>query len=216
MTSLTDQLLALALEYGYPLIAAIAFVGALGLPLPTEPVLMAAGALASTGDLNLPVLLIIVSVASLAGDTVGYAAGRWLGQAVLLRHGGRFGLTAVRMASAQGFLRRWAATGVFLTRWLLTPLGLPVNLLAGATGFPLAWFMTLTIVGAAIRAGLYVGLGYWFGANWTAIAGYIQDLPLFFAGLAVGVGSLTLGLRLWRLRQNVPPPQREQGARPAR
>jgi membrane protein DedA with SNARE-associated domain len=204
MSGLTDRLLELALEYGYPLITLIAFVGTLGLPIPTEPVLMAAGALAATGDLSLPLLLVLVTLASVAGDTVGYLVGRWLGYAVLVRRGGLYGLTERRLATARAFLHRWAAMGVFLTRWLLTPLGLPVNLLAGASGYSVAAFMGITAVGAAIRAGLYLGLGYWFGASWTAIFDEVQDLPLFLAGLFVGVASLALGIRLWRRRHPRP------------
>src|SRR5450755_2848758 len=51
----------------------------LGLPLFVTPLLFAAGALAAMGKLHFGLLLLVTTLACLAGDTVWYELGRWKG-----------------------------------------------------------------------------------------------------------------------------------------
>jgi membrane protein DedA with SNARE-associated domain len=55
----------------------------LGLPLFVTPLLVAAGALAAMGKLHFGVLLLVTSIACLAGDTAWYELGRWKGTSLL-------------------------------------------------------------------------------------------------------------------------------------
>ena len=55
----------------------------LGLPLFVTPLLIAAGALASTGRMHLGLLLLATTAACLAGDTAWYELGRWKGNSLL-------------------------------------------------------------------------------------------------------------------------------------
>jgi len=55
----------------------------LGLPLFVTPLLVAAGALAAMGKLHFGVLLLVTTVACLAGDTAWYELGRWKGTQLL-------------------------------------------------------------------------------------------------------------------------------------
>src|SRR5262249_6501908 len=162
-------LLTLVLLYGYPVVAGVVFVACLGMPLPVEPLLLAAGAFAADGDLSLALLLVLVAGCATSGDCIGYGLGRRLGYAALEGHGRRVGVSPARLGSAHGFLRRWTGLGVFITRWLLTPLGVPVNLLAGATRFPLLTFLVFDLAGETLWGAIYLLLGYEFGANWTVV-----------------------------------------------
>ncbi|MGC1275384.1 MAG: DedA family protein [Planctomycetaceae bacterium] len=53
--------------------------------LPGDSLLFAAGTFAGTGHLSLPVLLVTLTIAAIAGDAVNYALGRRFGEAVLAR-----------------------------------------------------------------------------------------------------------------------------------
>src|SRR6476646_8490119 len=70
-------------SYGYAALFACVLAEQLGLPLPAAPFLLAAGALASAGKLNLAVVLLLAVAASLIGDTVWYYLGKTRGMAVL-------------------------------------------------------------------------------------------------------------------------------------
>lgn len=86
-------------------------------------------------------------------------------------------------------------TAVFLTRWLLAPLGPYVNLIAGATHFSWIRFSTASVAGELIWTAGYTGLGVVFSDNIVAIAEFASDL----SGLIVSVVvALALG---WRIVQ---------------
>ena len=69
--------------YGYAALFGSVLAEQLGAPVPAAPVLLAAGALAGLGKLNLAVALLLAVGASLIGDTVWYYLGKTRGIAVL-------------------------------------------------------------------------------------------------------------------------------------
>src|SRR3954451_5527737 len=198
VSSLNDQLLTLLLVYGYPVVAVVVFVGALGVPLPASAVLLAAGALALNSELDLVVLIPVATVSALAGDCTGYGVGRWVGVAALHRHGPRVGLTAARLRRVDAYLLRWSGPGVFLTRWLVTPLGPPVNLLTGAAGFPVLGFVLFAGLGETLWASGYLAAGYLLGEGWSTIQDNLGDAPWILLLALGGLIFLYLAYRLMR------------------
>jgi len=77
-----EQLQFLA-EHGYVLIFAVVFLEQLGLPIPTMPFAIGAGALAAAGYMSLGGVLVVVVAASLPGDLLWYELGRRQGLRVL-------------------------------------------------------------------------------------------------------------------------------------
>ncbi len=69
--------------HGYLVLFLCVFVDQAGLPLPSPPLLLAAGALAGTGQLSFPLALGVVFVASAPGDLAWYQVGRRRGARVL-------------------------------------------------------------------------------------------------------------------------------------
>src|SRR5258708_28453674 len=66
-------------EYGYPVLWLAVFIAAVGFPLPTPLILLAAGAFAVQGDFNIVLLLGITLTAASCGDNVGHFIGsRWV------------------------------------------------------------------------------------------------------------------------------------------
>lgn len=80
-----------SLHYGiwmYAILFAVIFAetGLVVTPfLPGDSLLFAVGALAARGTLSLPIILVSLSVAAIAGDTLNYAVGRYLGHVVTRR-----------------------------------------------------------------------------------------------------------------------------------
>jgi len=85
---LDKHLEVLAASWGgwiYALMFAIIFVetGLVVMPfLPGDSLLFVAGAIAAIGGMNLPLLMILLSVAAIAGDALNYSIGRWIGPKV--------------------------------------------------------------------------------------------------------------------------------------
>ena len=64
------------MRHGYAVLLGWVFLEQAGLPVPSMPLLLAAGALAGAGKLNLALCLLACVFASLAADTIWYALGR--------------------------------------------------------------------------------------------------------------------------------------------
>jgi membrane-associated protein len=69
----------------YALLFVIIFIetGFVAMPfLPGDSLLFVAGAVAAVGGMSLPTLMILLSIAAIAGDAVNYSVGRWTGPRV--------------------------------------------------------------------------------------------------------------------------------------
>jgi membrane-associated protein len=84
---------------------------------------------------------------------------------------------------------------VFLSRWLFSPLGPYINLIAGGTRMGWARFTLPAALGEVVWVVVYVGIGYAFGSNLAAIGDFLGNL----VGLATSLALATLlGRALWR------------------
>ena len=161
---MTDWLLALVPQYGLWLLAATTFLSCLALPFPASILMLTAGGFAAAGDLVLWQAFAAAAAGGIAGDQLGYWAGRGFGAAVLSRLRKDAGRDKL-MAKADRLMERKGLVAVFLTRWLLSPLGPYVNLIAGSTRYGWGRFTAAGVAGEAVWAGLYVGTGYGFAGN---------------------------------------------------
>jgi membrane protein DedA with SNARE-associated domain len=82
---------------------------------------------------------------------------------------------------------------VFLSRWLLLPLGSPCNWLCGSLGYPLRKFFVADVLGEALYVGLCVFLGVTFSEQIEGVAGLIGKTGAWLVGLALAA------LLVWRL-----------------
>jgi len=127
---------------------------------------------------------------AVAGDSISFAMGRWGGSWVSKR----FGASTIWI-NAQSTFGRSSRMAVFLTRFLLTAIAIPVNLMAGSS-CDYRRFLIYDIAGETVWIVVYGGLGYLFGSQWELISQFISD----FGGLAFGL-ALFLGGVYYLLRQ---------------
>ncbi len=181
---MTDWTLQLLAQYGAPLLGLVTLASCLALPVPASLVMLTAGAFAASGDLALPYVTLAAFVGAVLGDQIGFFIGR-SGQSRLYSLIERFPKRASILAKATALLRRRGAIGVFLSRWLFSPLGPYVNFAAGAAGLRWARFTLWGILGETVWVSLYVGLGYGFSHNLGAVALFARDISGLLAGLVL-------------------------------
>lgn len=189
---MTDWLLALVPQYGLWLLAATTFFSCLALPFPASIMMLTAGGFVAAGDLALLPTFAAAAGGGIAGDQLGFWAGRKVGTPLLdrvRRDPARNKLLkkAVVMLEAKGIV------AVFLTRWLFSPLGPWVNLVTGSTGYGWHRFTAAGVAGEAVWSGLYVGMGYGFAGNITAASDMLGSVLGILAG---GAAVVILGLWL--------------------
>src|SRR2546428_4656550 len=78
-----NDILDFLIRYGTLLLFSVVFLEQLGLPLPSPPFLLAAGALAGRGEMNGMFALAVTTVASMLADSIWYYLGRSRGGSVL-------------------------------------------------------------------------------------------------------------------------------------
>lgn len=189
---MTESLAALVPEYGLALVLLATFLSCLALPVPSSLIMLSAGAFAASGDLSLAATAGSALAGAVAGDQAGYALGRG-GAPMLDRLRGR---RARLLSQARGLVARHVGKGVFLSRWLFSPLGPYVNYIAGATRVGWPAFTLWAAAGEVVWVTLYVGAGFAFSGQIEAVAVILGNASGALAAAAVTTG---LGYWLWRL-----------------
>ena len=173
---MNDQLLAVVSQYGPPALFGIVTIAAIGVPLPITLLLIVAGSMISQGAMNLWWAIGLAGAGSILGDQAGYAIGRWGGPAVIARLSALLGHRA-SLEAMEAKAKAWGGPGVFITRWLLTPLGPWINLASGTAGYPWRRFLCWDILGETTGAVLYISLGRRLRRCWRPSSSAINYWP---------------------------------------
>jgi membrane protein DedA with SNARE-associated domain len=196
----TDWLLSGLVTTGGPLLFLTTFLSCLLVPVPSSLLMLAAGAFAAGGELSISVVVLASYSGAVLGDQTGYTMARVARQRIdgIL---GRKAKAAQMMASARDKLVRRGGVTVFLTRWLMSPLGPYVNLTAGAAGFSWLRFSVASAAGELVWVLVYAGLGWAFATNIEMIAELSGNIT---AILAAGFVAYLLGRHLLRALRDAP------------
>jgi membrane protein DedA with SNARE-associated domain/rhodanese-related sulfurtransferase len=181
-----DGALQLLIRYGYAVIFALVLAEQIGLPIPSEPVLLAAGGLAGSERLSPLVVLLVAATASLIGDTAWYWLGRAGGPRVL-NWLCRLSLepnTCVRRT--EGMYGAYGARSLLFAKFVpgLSTVAPP---LAGIMKLPLRDFLLFSGLGALLWAGAFVTAGWLFSAQLEIVATWIEELGAWALALAAVV-----------------------------
>ncbi len=196
MSGLLDPILSLPPAVAYTVIALLVFGEAaifLGFVLPGETAVVLGGVLASRHDISLGWLLVLVVVAAVVGDTVGYEVGRHYGDRVLRwrvlhRH-------ATRLDAAQRYLRERGAYAVFLGRWTAF-LRAVMPGLAGVSRMPYRRFLLFNAVGGIAWGVTFCLVGYLAGNSYTVV-----ERTVGRAGAVVTLVVVLGALVVWQVRR---------------
>jgi membrane protein DedA with SNARE-associated domain len=187
---MSEFLLTQIINYGAPILGAIVFLGALGAPFPSTFTVIAAGAFSRQGFLSWPSAALIALTCVVLGDCLSYAMGYYAREPVFRRFH-----ASEKWMQAQGAFRRWGGLSVLLTRFLITGIATPVNLIAGTGNYPFRRFFSYDLLGQAIWVAGYGGLGFLFGTQWEAVGTFLSDMSSFLLGLLILGAGIWLGLR---------------------
>jgi membrane protein DedA with SNARE-associated domain len=189
---------------GYAAVFLFGFLEACCVPIPSEITFGYAGVLAGQGKLNIVAIIIIGTIAELAGSLVSYGVGR-VGERPLVQRFGRYLL--ISQADIDRAERFFAGRGA----WAV-PLGraLPVvrtfvSIVAGFVEVPALLFALLSLAGTAVWVTAISLAGYAVGTQWQSIEHAISVAGYAIAALAV-IGIA--GFVAYRLREV----RREQAA----
>ena len=182
------------LRHGYSVLFLWVFAEQVGLPIPSIPLLLAAGALAGTGRMSFWLVVSLVILAALMGDALWYELGRRKG-IKLLQLLCRVSLepdSCVRRT--EGVFERHGARSLVAAKFLpgLSTVAPP---LAGVFHMKPLRFLLFDLLGAALWAGTFSGLGYAFSGEIERLASRAERLG---GWLGVVLFAALLAWILWK------------------
>ena len=179
-------------QYGYLTVLVAIFLEDFGVPMPGETLLIAGALLATQGQFNIYILMVVAWTAAVLGDNVGYLIGRLGGRRLVLRFGKFVFITPKRLEYAEGFFRRRGAIVVVVARFIeiLRQLN---GIIAGTANMPWGRFLLYNGIGAALWVGLWSTLFYQLGNQGQRIGMLFKKYePFALAAIVVAVGVFVL------------------------
>ena len=197
MSSIASDLVHLSGLAAYLVVAALVFGETavfLGFVLPGETAVVLGGVLASRGRISLPLLMVIVVVAAVAGPLVGYEIGRRLGGRLVAARALR--RVAGGVQRAQEMLRTRGGTAVLIGRFIAVLRAL-MPALAGTARMSYRTFFLYNAAGGIVWGVGYCLLGYAAGSAYAVIE------RRGGAGVAIAVAAVVVAaVVVWAVRRH--------------
>jgi membrane-associated protein len=175
----------------------------IGFFLPGDSLLFTAGLVSAGGIAGVTlapfwVLLLVLPLAAITGNLVGYAIGHRAGPAVFKREESRF-FKAEYVEQAHGFFQRHGARTIVLARFV------PIvrtfaTVMAGASRMDLRVFTLYSVIGGVAWAAGVTALGHWLGQ----VDVVREHIELFALGV-VALSLVPVAVELLRARRRGTP-----------
>ena len=192
MTQVTTTLISLVSTWGLIAIFVTMAGESAGLPISSEIVVPLGGALASQGKLNFVLVVVVSSVANLAGSLIAFYLTRRFGETVILSRAGRWmGLSKGHLRLADRFFAKYGLWAVFAGR-LLPIVRTYISFPAGLSKIGYPKFTIVTLLGALPwNLGLAYA-GYLLGQNYQNVATTLGPFAI-----PIGIGVVILLAVAW-------------------
>jgi membrane protein DedA with SNARE-associated domain len=182
---------------GYAALILFGFLEAACIPISSEITFGFAGVLAYQGHLNLALVIIIGSLAELAGSYTSYWVGRLGGKPLVHRLGRYVLVTESDIDRAERFLTGRGTWAVPVGR-MLPFIRAFTSIVAGLVRIPAARFGVLSLIGTVIYAAALSSIGYGLGSAWKSVShGLTLVGYVLFALLVIAI----VGFVVYRWRQ---------------
>lgn len=195
--SSTKEILDFLVRYNVAVLTATVFIDQIGLPLPSVPWLLAAGALAANGYISLIAALIASTLAAVAADLIWFSLGRYYGESAL-----RFLYRVLPSADdwvrkAQQLITRYSMGAIVLAKFVPVAKTL-MPALAGNSSFGRWRFLMLDGLGSLIHGSTFVILGMLFSEELDRLM--VMTARHSLAALVIACGLVAL-YSIFRLRR---------------
>ena len=155
------------IDYG-PFVYAILFLivfcetGLVFLPfLPGDSLIFASGTFAAIGQMNFPLLLLILILAAILGDTINYEIGKHFGKKIL--NNKKFKLVKEEnLEKADNLIKKYGGAAVFIARFMPI-IRTIVPFVVGMGRLQYRKFIKYNAIGAVTWVTLFLTIGYLFG-----------------------------------------------------
>jgi membrane-associated protein len=155
-------------NHAYLLVFVTVTLELVGVPFPSETILIGAGAAAAAGHLNVLLVMAVAAIAATLGALGGYEIGRIGGRPLLDRLVARGWPRQQQVLRVEEFFGRHGGKSLVGARFVPF-VRIFAPWMAGAAGMPLRHFAAWNVVGAVVWVVIVTGCGFVFGESLAAI-----------------------------------------------
>lgn len=186
-------------NYFYLGLLGVLVVASLGIPIPEDIPLIAAGVILKLHPESATWIgaFATAMVGIMSGDLVLYTVGRWWGKDVVNHSSVNWIITPARFTRACDSFRRWGVWFVFFGRFVMGVRAV-MCLTAGATRYPYWRFFLADFAGAVICVPLFIGLGYVFAEHLRSLYQWLAEIQGALIGVVV---LLVAGFLIYEYRR---------------
>lgn len=171
-------------DHAYLLVFVTVTLELVGVPFPSETILIGAGAAAAAGHLNVLVVMAVAAIAATLGALGGYEIGRIGGRPLLDRLVARGWPRQQQVLRVEEFFTRHGGKSLVGARFVPF-VRIFAPWMAGATRMPLRDFAAWNIIGAVAWVVIVTGGGFLFGKSLVAIEASVGPVAAVLAAAAV-------------------------------
>lgn len=188
---------------GLLLIALIIFAESgmfIGFFFPGDTLLMTAGIFAAKGHLNIEEVVVVIALAAILGDNVGYHIGKRYGRGLFKKKDGVF-FRQEYVQRAEKFYERWGSRTMLFSHFVpvVRTFAPPV---AGVAKMNYKEFFFFDAIGIIAWSFTVTMVGYWFGTKIPNVDHYIILAVVAVMAFTLGPTFYHLGKALLENRQN--------------
>ncbi|MDZ4802912.1 MAG: VTT domain-containing protein [Bryobacteraceae bacterium] len=183
--------------WSYLMLSAIVFAETgllIGFFLPGDSLLFTVGVVAGAGDINIGLILVVLSISAIVGDAVGFHLGRAAGPAIFNRKDSRF-FKQEHLLKTKAFYEKHGGKTIIYARFV------PIirtfaPFVAGVANMPYSRFVAFNIFGGIGWVVLMTMAGYYLG-NVPLIRRHFEKVVI---GIVL-VSVLPVLLEIWKSRR---------------
>jgi membrane protein DedA with SNARE-associated domain len=201
------DVLGILLDHGsILLVVAALIIAGLGVPVPEDIMLLAAGVLVSRGEVTYAEALAACAVGVMVGDTMIFMIARRLGPGALDKRPLSLLITAERRTKIEHMFERYGNVIVFMARHM-AGLRAPTFAMAGMHGMPISRFWLWDGLGLCISAPIVIGIGKMAGDNLDLAKEKLHSAGIYIVGGVLLLGIAAIAIRRVRSKKqaNTPP-----------
>lgn len=188
MTSIVEQIITWALrlidKFGYAGIFFTMMLESAAIPIPSEVVLPFGGFLASSGQLNLWLVVLVATLANLVGAVILYIVGFFGGQPFLEKYGKYVLIHREDIKNLDRSLNKYGAKLAFFSR-LLPGIRTFSSIVLGTGRLNFKKFFIYTLAGSFVWNLPLAYVGLVTGKNWNFLQPYFRKFEILIAILIV-------------------------------
>ncbi len=203
LESLTGFVVNIVASLGYFGITIFMTVESSFVPFPSEIIIPPAAYLAQQGEMNIFLVVLFGVIGSVLGALINYFLARTLGRKVIYFLADHNFLKILlinkeKIVKAEQCFLKYGNVSTLIGRFVPAVRQL-ISIPAGFSKMHLGNFVFYTSLGSFVWVAILAALGYAFGANQEALAGYYREISLFFVVFALVLVIFTIIKRKTKL-----------------